>query len=150
ATVPSTTERCNRPSCPPSSNTSSRARDPHLATLAALEQAACREDILCDNHRCRTTHLLTTQHNCCVLRLCDESRIKSDGCRKQGCTFEPGHGGHLIVRLGTKMSVLPMHGKQKELGTGLVNSIKKEPRPEVADCRLRGSYRRARRPEGPD
>jgi len=23
------------------------------------------------------------------------------------------------------MSVLPMHGKQKELGTGLVNSIKK-------------------------
>ena len=45
---------------------------------------------------------------------------------KQGCTFESGHGGHLIVRLGTRMSVLPMHGKQKELGTGLVNRIKKD------------------------
>jgi mRNA interferase HicA len=40
--------------------------------------------------------------------------------------FESGKGGHLIVRLGTAMSVLPMHGKQKELGTGLVNSIKKD------------------------
>jgi mRNA interferase HicA len=45
---------------------------------------------------------------------------------KQGCTFESGKGGHLIVRLGTAMSVLPMHGKQKELGTRLVNSIKKD------------------------
>lgn len=43
-----------------------------------------------------------------------------------GCSFESGHGGHLIVRLGTRMSVLPMHGKQKELGTGLVNQIKKD------------------------
>ena len=46
--------------------------------------------------------------------------------QKQGCTFEPGKGGHLIVRLGGKMSVLPMHGKQKELGAGLVNAIKKD------------------------
>ena len=38
---------------------------------------------------------------------------------------EAGHGGHLIVRLGARMSVLPMHGNQKELGTVLVNSIKK-------------------------
>jgi mRNA interferase HicA len=45
---------------------------------------------------------------------------------KQGCAFESGHGGHLIVWLGSKMSVLPMHGKQKELGTGLVNRIKKD------------------------
>ena len=45
---------------------------------------------------------------------------------KQGCTFESGHGGHLIVRLGARMSVLPMHGKQKELGIGLVNRIKKD------------------------
>ena len=44
----------------------------------------------------------------------------------QGCTFEPGHGGHLTVRLGHLMSILPMHGKQKELGTGLVNRIKKD------------------------
>lgn len=45
---------------------------------------------------------------------------------QQGCTFEPGHGGHLIVRLGDRKSVLPMHGKNKELGTGLVNAIEKD------------------------
>lgn len=45
---------------------------------------------------------------------------------KQGCDFTPGHGGHLIVRLGQRMSVLPMHGKQKELGTGLVQKIKRD------------------------
>jgi mRNA interferase HicA len=38
--------------------------------------------------------------------------------QKQGCTFEPGRGGHV--------STLPMHGKGKELGTGLVNAIKKQ------------------------
>jgi mRNA interferase HicA len=46
--------------------------------------------------------------------------------RGQGCRFEPGKGGHLIVRRGNKMSVLPMHGEQKELGTGLVNAIKRD------------------------
>jgi len=46
--------------------------------------------------------------------------------QKQGCTFESGHGGHVIVRLGARISVLPMHGKQKELGTGLVSRIKKD------------------------
>ena len=30
------------------------------------------------------------------------------------------------MRHGDRMSVLPMHGKQKELGTGLVNAIKKD------------------------
>ena len=45
---------------------------------------------------------------------------------KRGCTFTPGHGGHLHVKLGDNRSVLPMHGKQKELGTGLVNKIKKD------------------------
>ena len=45
---------------------------------------------------------------------------------KQGCTFESGKGGHLIVRLGDKKSVLPMHGGQKQLTTGLVNGIKKQ------------------------
>jgi mRNA interferase HicA len=44
---------------------------------------------------------------------------------KAGCRFEPGHGSHLIVRLGARMSVLPMHGK-KELGSGLVQKIKKD------------------------
>ncbi|MBV9508384.1 MAG: type II toxin-antitoxin system HicA family toxin [Acidobacteriia bacterium] len=44
---------------------------------------------------------------------------------RQGCTFEPGKGSHLKVRLGERSSVLPMHGK-KELGKGLVNTIKKQ------------------------
>jgi mRNA interferase HicA len=45
---------------------------------------------------------------------------------KNGCTFLPGRGGHLIVHRGERMSVLPMHGKGKELGTGLVKEIKKQ------------------------
>ena len=45
---------------------------------------------------------------------------------KQGCTFESDHGGHLIVRLDERWAVLPMHGSGKELGTGLVNAIKKQ------------------------
>ena len=46
--------------------------------------------------------------------------------QNQGCTFEPGRGGHLIVRRGRLMSVIPMHGKQKDLGIGLVTRIKKD------------------------
>jgi mRNA interferase HicA len=46
--------------------------------------------------------------------------------QQQGCTFKPGRGEHLIVRLGQKKSVLPMHGSGKELATGLVNRIKKD------------------------
>lgn len=46
--------------------------------------------------------------------------------QKQGYTFTPGRGGHLHVQLGEKRSVLPMHGKGQELGTGLVNAIKKQ------------------------
>lgn len=45
---------------------------------------------------------------------------------KQGCTFEPGSGGHLIVRLGDKRSVLPMHGSGKELKKGTMLAIKKQ------------------------
>jgi mRNA interferase HicA len=45
---------------------------------------------------------------------------------KQGCTFEPGKGGHLIVRLGDRMTVLPMHGGKKELGKGLWKAILKD------------------------
>jgi len=46
----------------------------------------------------------------------------------QGCTFETKKGGssHLIVRRGDRKSELPMHGGGKELGTGLVNAIKKQ------------------------
>ena len=44
---------------------------------------------------------------------------------QRGCTFEPGRGGHLKVRRGSLRSVLRMHGSGKELGSGLVNKIKK-------------------------
>ncbi len=44
---------------------------------------------------------------------------------QRGCTFEPGRGGHLLVRRGARMTVLPMHGSGRELGTGLVQKIKK-------------------------
>jgi mRNA interferase HicA len=44
---------------------------------------------------------------------------------KQGCTFQPGKGGHLKVRLGQRFSVLPMHGSAREIGKGLVERIKK-------------------------
>lgn len=45
-----------------------------------------------------------------------------------GCTFETHRGGsgHLTVRRGDRTSQLPMHGGRKELGTGLVNKIKKD------------------------
>jgi mRNA interferase HicA len=46
--------------------------------------------------------------------------------KKQGCTFESGRGGHLTVRRGNRVSTLPMHGNEKELGTGLVERIKKD------------------------
>lgn len=46
----------------------------------------------------------------------------------QGCSFETkkSGSGHLIVRFGDRKSELPMHGGRKELGTGLVNAIKKQ------------------------
>jgi mRNA interferase HicA len=34
--------------------------------------------------------------------------------------------GHIIARLGDKKADLPMHGGNKELGTGLVEKIKKQ------------------------
>ncbi len=46
--------------------------------------------------------------------------------QKQGCTFEPGKGGHLIVRRGGSKSVLPQHGGSKQLKKGLMIAIKKD------------------------
>jgi mRNA interferase HicA len=43
---------------------------------------------------------------------------------ERGATFKPGKGSHLKVTLNGKNSVLPMHNK--ELGTGLVQAIKKQ------------------------
>jgi mRNA interferase HicA len=44
---------------------------------------------------------------------------------KQGCTFEEGKR-HTIVRVGGRIAALPRHGGGKQLGTGLMNSIKKD------------------------
>lgn len=48
--------------------------------------------------------------------------------RKHGCSFENSRGGsgHLTVRLNGRKSILPMHGQGQELGTGLVEKIKKD------------------------
>jgi mRNA interferase HicA len=45
---------------------------------------------------------------------------------KHGCTFEPGKGGHLIVRRGSRRTVLPMHGSSREIGKGLWHAILKD------------------------
>ncbi|WP_126174531.1 type II toxin-antitoxin system HicA family toxin [Altericroceibacterium xinjiangense] len=44
---------------------------------------------------------------------------------KQGCTFTEGKK-HTIVHLNGKKSALPRHGGSKQLGTGLMQSIKKD------------------------
>lgn len=46
--------------------------------------------------------------------------------KNQGCTFEPGKGGHQIVRRGERKSVLPTHGGKKQFGMGLMRAIKKQ------------------------
>ncbi len=72
-----------------------------------------------------TTHLLTLSD---VLRYdpgCVTSAELKRWLEQQGCTFEPGKGSHLKVRLGDRSSVLPMHSK-KELGKGLESAIKKQ------------------------
>ena len=61
---------------------------------------------------------------CLIVNVLTSSEFKRWLC-EQGCTFEPGKGSHLKVRLGERSSVLPMHGK-RELGKGLVNAIKKQ------------------------
>ncbi len=45
---------------------------------------------------------------------------------KKGATFAPGKGGHLIVTLNGKRSVLPQHGGAKEIGKGLWQAILKQ------------------------
>ena len=44
---------------------------------------------------------------------------------KQGCTFEEGKK-HTLVRRGSRVAALPRHGGGKQLGTGLMNAIKKD------------------------
>jgi mRNA interferase HicA len=68
--------------------------------------------------------MLTTQQHCCILSSVTSQELKR-WLTKQGCTFEPGRGGHLTVRLGDRVTDLPMHGKKRDLPTGTVNAIKK-------------------------
>ena len=44
--------------------------------------------------------------------------------RSEPCYFSGG-GGHLVVRLGDKMTDLPIHGGNKELKKGLIEGVKK-------------------------
>ena len=48
--------------------------------------------------------------------------------RKQGCDSKTHRGGsgHVTVTLGDRISQVPLHGKGRELGTGLVEKIKKD------------------------
>lgn len=46
--------------------------------------------------------------------------------RQRGCAFEPGKGGHLLVRRENRKSVLPMHGAKHELPKGTLEAIKKD------------------------
>lgn len=44
---------------------------------------------------------------------------------RQGCAFETGKGGHLVVRRGDWKSILPMHGK-RDMPKGTIEAIKKD------------------------
>ena len=54
------------------------------------------------------------------------SRQFQNWLKKQGCKFYPGKGGHKEARLGTRKSIVPTHGGKKQLGKGLMESIKKD------------------------
>lgn len=64
-------------------------------------------------------------HNTYVVHM--NARELKKWLQRQGCEFEnhKGGSGHLTVKLNGKKTQLPMHG-QKELGTGLVDKIKKD------------------------
>lgn len=66
----------------------------------------------------RATHLL--------YKFMMTSREFKRWLQKQGCTFEPGKGGHLLVRRGDRKSVLPMHGSRHDLPKGTMQAIRKQ------------------------
>jgi mRNA interferase HicA len=65
------------------------------------------------------------QQSCCIISPPVTSTELKRWLSKQGCTFDPGRGGHLTVRLGGKVTDLPMHGNKRDLPTGTVQGIKK-------------------------
>jgi len=46
--------------------------------------------------------------------------------RRLGATLTPAKGGHMRVILGGRFTILPMHGRGKELGKGLRHKILKD------------------------
>ncbi len=75
----------------------------------------------------------SSHHNICVAHtttLLYEPIVNSDQARRflarNGCTFEPGKGGHLLVRRADRSSILPQHGGRKQLGIGLWLKILKD------------------------
>ncbi|MBI2689829.1 MAG: type II toxin-antitoxin system HicA family toxin [Acidobacteria bacterium] len=56
----------------------------------------------------------------------DYDELRAKALAGQGCTFGMQSGSHLKVYLGQKQSILPIHGSRHQLGTGLVNKIKKD------------------------
>jgi len=63
-----------------------------------------------------------------IIKIVYKLSVKSSEFKRwlaeQGADFKPGKGSHLKVSLNGRNSVLPMHNK--ELGSGLVNAIKKQ------------------------
>jgi mRNA interferase HicA len=45
---------------------------------------------------------------------------------RQGCQFFSMKSGHLKVTRSSRVSYIPMHGSNRELGKGLVEKIKKD------------------------
>jgi mRNA interferase HicA len=45
--------------------------------------------------------------------------------KQQGASFTPAKGSHFRVTLGDRSTIFPDHGA-KEIGTGLVEAIKKQ------------------------
>ena len=103
----------------PALHRSLRERIEH-ALVVPLARLLCERTT--GNH---ATVLLTAQHICCIVLTVTSNQFKR-WLAAHGCTFESGHGGHLIVRRGSRRAVLPMHGSGRELGTGLVNAIKRQ------------------------
>lgn len=60
-----------------------------------------------------------------VYSLCMNSSQFRRYLAKNGCTVEEGTR-HTLVRFNGKVAALPRHGGSKQLGTGLMNSIKKD------------------------
>ena len=78
---------------------------------------------------------MEAMHNIFVVVVADNSYVSLVNAgelrrllAKQGYTFEnhKGGSGHLTVTYAERKSQLPMHGGKKELGSGLVNKIKKD------------------------